>query len=254
MIGYICHPMKEKIKEGLFYSSSVSPGSDVQESFLVRSGDRISLTCRFSTLDCVPFTDEILIHQIEFSFEKFYLESFSQDFSAAHFKEYQSHDICCNTQMILHDIMKCSLKGAFRNMFLESKALALLVCFEKCSVAEKTECASCKFLARPVEKEKILKAKEIILSRLHYPPTTPELSVEIGINQCYLKKGFKELFGTTIYDYIQEQRMMKAKLLLSTNKFSVSRVAEEIGFSSTSSFSTAFKKFTGVFPSEMIEA
>ena len=161
------------------------------------------------------------------------------------------HDLCPNTQMILHELINCKLLHPLRNMFLESKALSLLLCFQKCYSANENDCASCKFLTKPVEKEKILKAKYIILKQLATPPTIQELSVEIGINQCYLKRGFKEVFGTTIYDFIQEQRMLKAKMLLSTNSLSVSQVAEEIGFSSKSNFSTAFKKYTGIFPSEL---
>lgn len=153
--------------------------------------------------------------------------------------------------MILHDILNCKFPGVFRNMYLESKALALLLCFQKCHAANPIDCVSCKFLTKPVEREKILKAKEIILNTLNNPPTIPELSLQIGINQCYLKKGFKEIFGMTVYDFVQEQRMLKAKLLLKQNKYSVSQVADQIGFSSTSSFSNAFKKYAGVFPSEL---
>ncbi|MDQ6609353.1 MAG: helix-turn-helix transcriptional regulator, partial [Bacteroidota bacterium] len=147
----------------------------------------------------------------------------------------------------------CKLEGAFRNMFLESKALSLLLCFQKCNTTNQPDCGSCKFLANPIEKEKIIKAIEIILSRLNHPPTIPELSIQIGINQCYLKKGFKELFGTTVYDFVQEQRMLKAKMLLSTTALSVSQVADTIGFSSASNFSGAFKKYAGVFPSELLQ-
>ena len=153
--------------------------------------------------------------------------------------------------MILHEIINCKLTGVFRNMFLESKALALLLCFQKCNTVAQSACDTCKFLTKPIEKEKIIKAKEIILNNLNSPPTTQELSLEIGINQCYLKKGFKELFGTTVYDFIQEQRMLKAKLLLSTTAYSISEVADQIGFSSQSNFSSAFKKFTGITPSEL---
>jgi AraC-like DNA-binding protein len=136
-------------------------------------------------------------------------------------------------------------------MFLESKALGLLLCFQKCNTKAQTDCASCKFLVKPLEKDKIFKAKEIILSRLNNPPTIQELSLEVGINQCYLKKGFKEMFGITVYDFVQEQRMQKAKLLLTTTNHTVSQIADQIGFSSISNFSSAFKKHTGVFPSEL---
>lgn len=247
---------QQEIKDGLHYALQTLFIKQENNSFLKRDADSISLTCQFSGLDCnLNFTDTPVSYDIEFIFHNDYLKKFSseQRFDVHQFPEHQQHGICCNTQMILHEIINCKLQGAFRNMFLESKALSLLLCFQKCSATNQADCASCKFLTKPVEKEKILKAKEIILSRLNNPPTISELSVQIGINQCYLKKGFKEIFGTTVYDFVQEQRMLKAKLLLHTNKFSVSQVAEQIGFSSQSSFSAAFKKFTGIVPSELTQ-
>ncbi len=243
--------MTEKIKDGLHFSLNTQNISVENNSFLTRKADSIILSCQFSDLNCnISFIDNPDSYHLEFRFHHDYLKSFSPDFDLNQYPENQQHDICCNTQMILHDIINCNLQGAFRNMFLESKALSLLLCFQKCNAISSINCSSCKFLSKPIEKEKIFKAKEIILNSLNNPPTIPELSLLIGINQCYLKKGFKELFGTTVYDFVQEQRMLKAKLLLSTTGFTVTQVADKIGFSSASNFSTAFKKFAGVFPSE----
>ncbi|MEO8148925.1 MAG: AraC family transcriptional regulator [Bacteroidia bacterium] len=244
---------QQKIKDGLYYNIKTLYVKRANNSLLKKHADSISLFCEFSGFDCsFAFGDTAISYDIEFIFYHEYLESFSpvQSFDLDQLPE-QQHEVCCNTQMILHEIINCKLQGAFRNMFLESKALSLLLCFQKCSTANQTDCASCKFLTKPVEKEKILKAKEIILSRLNNPPTIPELSIETGINQCYLKKGFKELFGSTVYDFVQEQRMLKAKLLLKTTDLTLSQVAEQIGFSGTGNFSSAFKKFTGIFPSEL---
>ena len=104
---------------------------------------------------------------------------------------------------------------------------------------------------QPLEKEKIFQAREIILQNINQPPTIPELAKQIGINQCYLKKGFKEMFKSTVYEYVMEQRMLKAKMLLSLNTQTVSQIAEEVGYSNTSNFSNAFKKYTGLYPSEL---
>lgn len=247
--------IQHQIKHGLHFQLNTIPFHRDNGSFLNKSGDNISLTCVFSGLDCnIHIDDKNHSHEIQFTFHNSFLKNFSsqeQGFSIDQFPEHQQHVICCTTQMILHDIITCKLQGAFRNMFLESKALSLLLCFQKCNTKNQLDCASCKFLTKPIEKEKIFKAKEILLSDLISPPTIPELSLQIGINQCYLKKGFKELFGTTVYDFVQEQRMLKAKLLLSTTDFSVSQIADTIGFSSISNFSSAFKKHTGVFPSEL---
>jgi AraC-like DNA-binding protein len=246
---------KYEIKDGLSCSVNKLFIRQKNSSFLKRDNKNVILSFNFSGLDCgLAFIDMPESYDIVFVFDLDYLKTFSapdKDFNINQFPEFQIHEICCNTQMILHEIINCKLNGIFWKMFLESKALALLLCFEKCNVPNETDCASCKFLAKPLEKEKILNAKEILLSDLTNPPTIPELASRIGTNQCYLKKGFKELFGTTVYDFIQEQRMLKAKLLLTTTDYSVLQVAEEIGFSSVSNFSAAFKKITGVYPSEL---
>ena len=247
--------LQHQIKDGLHFQLNSIADKLENSSFLKRHTDNISLTCIFSGLDCnLHFDGENHSHEITFIFQNNFLKNFSaddKDFSIQQFPIYQQHDICCNTQMILHDIINSKLIGAFRNMFLESKALALLLCFQKCNTATLSACEECKFLMKPIEKEKMFRAKEIILNNLNNPPTIQELSLQIGINQCYLKKGFKEIFNTTVYDFVQEQRMLKAKLLLTTTNFTVSEVAEQIGFSSQSNFSSAFKKFTGILPKEL---
>lgn len=241
-----------KVKEGLLYTLRTFFIQRNNNSFLNRSSDGIKVICQFSGLDCsLTFSDIPISYDIEFIFSNSYLRTFSSDFDLNQFPESLQHDLCCNTQMILHDTLNTKFEGAFKNMFLESKALALLLCFQKCSNVNQIDCSSCKFLTKPIEREKIQKTKEILLNRLDNPPTIPELALQLGTNQCYLKKGFKEMFGSTIYDFVQEQRMLKAKMLLMTTDFSVSQVADEIGFTSASNFSSAFKKYAGVLPSEL---
>jgi AraC family transcriptional regulator len=78
------------------------------------------------------------------------------------------------------------------------------------------------------------------------------LSRKVAINECYLKKGFKEMFGTTIFDFYQGQRMEHAKYLLYEKGLSVTEVSVMLGYSSISHFSTAFKKHTGLKPCELL--
>ena len=66
------------------------------------------------------------------------------------------------------------------------------------------------------------------------------------------QKGFKELFGTTIFDFYQTQRMEHAKYLLYDKGLSVTEVSSLLGYSSISHFSTAFKKHTGIKPCELL--
>jgi AraC-like DNA-binding protein len=92
----------------------------------------------------------------------------------------------------------------------------------------------------------------VITANLDNPLTIKELSRKVAMNECYLKKGFKALTGKTIHEYTQELRISKAKEMLSKEGVSVSDVANTLGFSSISHFSTAFKKATGMKPCELL--
>lgn len=111
---------------------------------------------------------------------------------------------------------------------------------------------ACRFLAHDSEREKVMEAKKVIEQNLDQPLTIKELSLRVAMNECYLKKGFKALTGKTLHEYQQELRIGKAKELLKQPGFSVSDVANSLGYSSISHFSTAFKKATGMKPCELL--
>ena len=85
-------------------------------------------------------------------------------------------------------------------------------------------------------------AREILLSRLENPPSLLELTQMAGISQTTLKRGFKELFGTTVFGYLTDKPMVKAEKLLRQNNSSVAEVANLVGYSHLGHFATAFKK------------
>ncbi|GAB3499929.1 hypothetical protein GCM10027341_24230 [Spirosoma knui] len=64
-----------------------------------------------------------------------------------------------------------------------------------------------------------------------------------------MKKGYKELFNTTVFGHIHQLRMQKARQLLAEKVMNVSETADYIGYSNVSSFSAEFKKRFGYSPS-----
>ena len=110
----------------------------------------------------------------------------------------------------------------------------------------------CKFLEDERGREAITRARELLLQHIGNPITIKELSRKVATNECYLKKGFKEMFGTTIFEFYQSQRMEHAKYLLYEKSLSVTDVSALLGYSSISHFSTAFKKHTGLKPCELL--
>ncbi|MBE6680083.1 MAG: helix-turn-helix transcriptional regulator [Ruminococcaceae bacterium] len=85
--------------------------------------------------------------------------------------------------------------------------------------------------------------------------TNKVLAEKSMISEIYFRKLFKENFGVSPKQYIQELRILKAKNLLKGNLCAtVSEVAEEIGFSNVYQFSAAFKKATGYTPTDFIKS
>ena len=160
--------------------------------------------------------------------------------------------LCSRKRNVLDGFLNHSYSGSLENIFINAKIHEVLLYSLECLVDEKEEGFACKFLADESGREKIYLAREILLKHIGDPITIKELSRKVAINECYLKKGFKEIYGTTIFDFYQQQRMEHAKYLLYEKGLSVTDVSALLGYSSISHFSTAFKKHTGIKPCDLL--
>lgn len=154
---------------------------------------------------------------------------------------------------VLQSILNNSHTGSFENIFFNAQTqMLLLYSFDSFTGNQEEQVFQCKFLATETEREKIMLARDILIEKIGEPLTIKALSRKVAINECYLKKGFKELFGQTIFDFYQSQRMEHAKYLLYIKGLTVTDVSDKLGYSSISHFSTAFKKLTGLKPCELL--
>lgn len=72
-----------------------------------------------------------------------------------------------------------------------------------------------------------------------------------GINRSYISQAINTEFLVSFNHYINKLRIDKACMLLKTDtKKSIESIAFDSGFNSLSTFNRAFKKFTGLLPSE----
>jgi len=156
-------------------------------------------------------------------------------------------------RLTIEALLNHNYTDSLENIFINAQTQILLLYSMECMVGEKSEnLIVCKFLNNELDREKITRAREILIQHIGDPITIKELSRKVAINECYLKKGFKEMFGTTIFDFYQNQRMEHARFLLYEKGLSVSEVSALLGYSSISHFSTAFKKHTGIKPCELL--
>jgi AraC-like DNA-binding protein len=92
---------------------------------------------------------------------------------------------------------------------------------------------------------------EMINAHIDDPNLNVEmLGQEVGISRAHLHRKMKDMIGVSPSDFIRNIRLRKACELLKDTDNDVTQIAYSIGFTSQTHFSTAFKKFMGVSPSE----
>ena len=70
----------------------------------------------------------------------------------------------------------------------------------------------------------------------------------LGVNKSYLSSIFNKDMGISIVDYIHDKRISNACYLLANTDFSISEVADYIGYFDTSYFIRIFKTLVKVTP------
>src|SRR5688500_15482476 len=98
--------------------------------------------------------------------------------------------------------------------------------------------------------EKMFLAKAILDKEYKQHYTNQQLALKLNTNEYKPKHGFKQTFRVTLYEYLTQVRIQKAKDLLAYTDYPVSRVAADVGFPDASNFSKRFKQRTGVLPLE----
>ncbi|QAA98362.1 AraC family transcriptional regulator (plasmid) [Agrobacterium tumefaciens] len=88
----------------------------------------------------------------------------------------------------------------------------------------------------------------IIEDPLRPPPTLDELADAIGISRRHFFRVFKQSTGKTPHRYLAEHRLKRAVDLLRDTDLLATEIAIECGFSSSSHFTSTFKRSFGLRP------
>ena len=177
-------------------------------------------------------------------------EAFKLELKNKRSNKFSSHNFSITPQMIvvINKIMDCNRQGVFKKMFLEAHVIELLM-LQLEQIIEHDCKALCSFKEQDIDK--LYQIKEIISTRIDKPCSLIGLAQEVGTNEFTLKKGFKELFGTTVFRYWSELKMERAQIMLAEEGLTVTEVSEKVGYRNPQHFSTAFKRKFGYSPREL---
>ena len=151
---------------------------------------------------------------------------------------------------LINEIRNCTKKPDLKRLFIESKIMELFMLQIEQYQSLNSDQTIKSTVLRNNDRDKIQEAKKIIEITFQNPPVLKKLAQLVGLNEFKLKHGFKEVFGTTVYSYITELKMGKAKSLINIGH-SISEVCYEVGFKNPSHFTVAFKNYFNYLPSEI---
>lgn len=100
-------------------------------------------------------------------------------------------------------------------------------------------------------RELVEQAMEYMDAHFMEPLTMPGLAAQYGLNSKQLAYLFQKHAGISPNEYLIEQRISRARQLLSSTGCSVAKVSAYVGYADPYYFSKIFKKRTGVCPSTL---
>ncbi|WP_180955234.1 bifunctional transcriptional activator/DNA repair enzyme AdaA [Peribacillus deserti] len=103
-------------------------------------------------------------------------------------------------------------------------------------------------IASPSEKV-VLQAKELLKNQYSEDWTLQDLSTRVFSSPYWLQRKFKESVGMSPFRYLTHQRIASAEQLLISTDLTITDIALNCGFKTSSHFSSLFTRQKGVPPS-----
>ena len=95
----------------------------------------------------------------------------------------------------------------------------------------------------------ISEMKRYIDSEVNVSANLDDVCQQFGVSKSYAIASFRRSYGITLYQYMLDQKIRSAKAMI-RNGVRLSGIAAMLGYSCTQSFTHAFKKATGLSPTE----
>lgn len=101
--------------------------------------------------------------------------------------------------------------------------------------------------------EKLFSIRRLLSTEYSSHHKIEDLARDVGMSESKLHKLFKDVFGSTLYQYALTVKIEEAKRMIESKKYSISEVGYKIGYSNLSHFSAAFKKQIGLNPKQYLQ-
>jgi AraC family transcriptional regulator len=147
-----------------------------------------------------------------------------------------------------------TLHGSILFLHIQTYMLWLISCFSKKvlehtptisdspvgSIGSSTATSSETTVAREIENS--------LRTGLHHRGSIGDIASGMGLSRSQCSKIFTKVYGQSPRQYVSRLTLNRAKHLLVYSTLPIERIAEQLGFESTSQFSRQFRRWTGMAP------
>ncbi len=154
---------------------------------------------------------------------------------------------CASSQLLrsVAELLETLADGSSGSLLRDAKCLELLARLLRAPTQSRAQALT------PAQRERVLKAHQLLLADLSSPADARELARSCGLKPFRLKQGFQELYGQSMHQVFQTARMRHAWQLLASGTASVGDAGHAVGYSNLSHFGTAFRAHFGVQPRDL---
>ena len=148
-------------------------------------------------------------------------------------------------RVLIRELSQPPAAKALVRLFYHARSLQLLYCLLE-QLNKRTLAPARSINALNISK--IFQVRALLTKDLSTPPAIPDLAKTVLMSESYLKQLFREVFGESIYQFYQNNRLAKARELLLENKKTVREIGFELGFSNIGHFSRLFERTYHIKP------
>lgn len=153
-------------------------------------------------------------------------------------------------QRCVSDMIHCKHQGSLKRLYMEGKALEFIALFGE---ADSYGTIGGNMDLKRDDITKLKQVHELVQTHFEQPLSIRELAKQVEINEFKLKKGFRELYGMTIFELVRQKRMEKALWYMEVEHLNVGETAVSVGYSNASNFTTNFRKQYGCNPGDYLK-
>lgn len=107
------------------------------------------------------------------------------------------------------------------------------------------------FKNRGLTRTQLQQVLDFIHTHLDRDLSLTELAKVINLSPTYFASAFKQAIDISPHQYVIQQRVERAKVMLKKTDFAISDIALQVGFSSQSHLTQQFKRITGITPKQI---